>query len=84
MSDKGNVIPWFTGCETGKRGYYNKKDAKKSLSRIGHGAVEGHIGPYKCEKCGFWHNGHLPKSIVNGTDARDDIRSGTLTLHRGE
>ena len=47
----------LTGCQSGKRGYHSRSDAKEA-ARKSIAAGNGRMRPYVCD-CGFWHLGHL-------------------------
>lgn len=68
---RGGNASWVGICDKhGKRCYLNKKEAKKAKRQH----PRGHeLSVYPCEN--WWHLGHLPKAIINGSASRDTIRS---------
>lgn len=57
------------GC--GKAAYTERSGAKKAARKYG-----GHLRPYRCEKCGQWHVGHLPPAVLYGQATADDVYRG--------
>lgn len=45
------------------KGYDNRHAAKQATSKGHH---DGHVRPYQCQKCGYWHVGTLPAAVIQG------------------
>lgn len=52
---------------TGKRMYADRRTASR-IGRLHH----EHLSAYRCDRCGYWHVGHLPSDIIRGADTRTD------------
>lgn len=58
----GNEWRYVEECD--KRGHVTRASAK-AQARAMRKAGE-HVRPYKCEVCGFFHVGHLPRAVMKG------------------
>lgn len=47
-----------------KVAFYTRRQAKEKARELK--SVRGHMRPYRCDDCGFWHIGHLPARIRLG------------------
>lgn len=68
-------LPRKRSC-TNKVRFTTRKDArsaKRQMQGRGYGR-EGHITPYECDYCGFWHLGHLSPSVFRGVISKDAWR----------
>lgn len=68
-------LPRDRSC-TGKVRFSSRKlarAARRQMQGQGQGR-EGHISPYMCEHCEFWHLGHLSPSVFRGVIAKDAWR----------
>jgi hypothetical protein len=59
---------WVTCPRDGRRGYFNRKDAKAAARLTDPGAS---MSAYRCED--LWHVGNLPGGVRQGLTARDDL-----------
>lgn len=58
------VLPPARGdCTTGKVQFVSRKQARSWRKKTGTGPV----GAYRCGMCGFWHLGHQPQRVRNGS-----------------
>jgi len=63
------IKPFYvTGCE--KRCFHTRAQAaafaKQAEKKRGDHGGRRNMRPYRCEKCGHWHVGHLPTAVVSG------------------
>jgi rubredoxin len=59
---------WVTSdCLSGKRAFATRADAK-SHARKAKQFGAGHMRAYACPQCQYWHIGHTPEGIRNGTE----------------
>lgn len=66
MSDHKHLSAHIGRCPTtGKKQFWDRQSAK-TIARF----VHQHVRPYRCEHCGFWHNGHLAPSVLRGLRTR--------------
>lgn len=54
----------------GKKSYTSKANAKRERNRLGFRDL--HL--YRCLGSGYWHLGHLPKSVLKGRVGREVLR----------
>lgn len=59
-------------CQTGKRAFTSKADAKVARRRT-QGPGSGGLNAFRCLVCDYWHLGHLPRAVVAGVVTRADI-----------
>ena len=80
--DAPSPATWYPCQGTGKRGYLTRADARRARARTrGSGADEkaGSLSIYRCQDrggvkgCGWFHIGHLPKSVVQGDVPRGEV-----------
>lgn len=49
-------------CPSGKRCHDSRASAKAHAARL----VGDHLRPYRCDQCGYWHVGHIPRAVLQG------------------
>jgi hypothetical protein len=65
-----NTQDWITCQGCGKRGYRNRKTAKKVEARM----PTKQLGVYECQEYpGLFHVGHLPTAIIRGDRGRASL-----------
>ena len=58
------------GCPSQKIAFETRSGAKRATRQARN--VGNHLTPYRCDDCGLWHNGHLPKRVVAGFANRNE------------
>lgn len=72
MRHEHSVRQWIDGrCSSGKRGFVDRAGAKVAARHIAKSGSPG-LRPYRCEECGYWHNGHKPEAVVRGEYTADE------------
>lgn len=74
-----NVVPFTTGCPTGKRSYTSRKGARTVLRGMKHAKStvdRGALSVYRCTSCSGWHVGHIPHAVKRGIADRRTLRHG--------
>jgi hypothetical protein len=66
-------------CSSGKLGWESRKGAKQFNTRIVRGGGDC-LAPYECDECGYWHLGHLPRAVREGTIGRTDFYAPKATV----
>lgn len=67
-------LPQFGATCTvcGKLRFTTRRAAKQGIRQMrSHGRSDGHLNAYRCGD--FWHIGHLPSVVIDGSRGRDDI-----------
>lgn len=63
---------WATStCSTGKRTWARRADAREYANR-NHRGGHDRLSPYRCDECGLFHVGHLPRAVLAGTMTRNE------------
>lgn len=62
---------WATNeCSTGKRAHATRESAKAQRTRMA--KVSGRMDIYRCDECGMFHLGHLPRAVREGKVSRNE------------
>lgn len=68
----GAQVPEAGRCgATGKRMWSTRRRARTAARRVNPGE---HMSAYRCDGCGWFHIGHIPRAVVDGVIERSDLR----------